>query len=388
MTSLPNEPIKVGVLFSSSGVTAPIELSQQRATILAAEEINHAGGINGRELQLVFRDPASTPARYAALIEQLIVEEQIRVVVGCYMSSTRKAVIPIVERHNALLFYPTLYEGFEYSRNVIYTGAAPNQNSLPLADYMLGHFGSRVFMVGSDYIYPYESNRIMSDLVFERGGEKLEEIYLPLDAGWSSYLSVAKKIAAQAPDFVFSTVVGSGISHMYRAFAEAGLDPYKTPIASLTTSETEVAAMGAALGEGHITAATYFQSVSDPVNQRCLANYHQRFGSGVVTDMCWEAAYFQMHVLANAMRITGGDDTNALLKTLPGLELNAPQGRIRIDEHNHHTYLHPRIGRLNRHGQFDILSDSPGWTRADPFVISHSLVDEAESHGGPDEVRS
>jgi len=238
MTPSSNVPIKVGVLFSSSGVTAPIELSQQRATILAAEEINLAGGINGRELQLVFRDPASTPARYAALIQQLIVEEQIRVVVGCYMSSTRKAVIPIVERHNALLFYPTLYEGFEYSRNVIYTGAAPNQNSLPLADYMLGQFGSRVFMVGSDYIYPYESNRIMSDLVFERGGEKLAEIYLPLDAPWSSYLSVAKKIAAQAPDFVFSTVVGSGISHMYRAFAEAGLDPYKTPIASLTTSET------------------------------------------------------------------------------------------------------------------------------------------------------
>ena len=111
------------------------------------------------------------------------------------------------------------------------------------------------------------------------------------------------------------------------------------------------------------------------MNRRCLANYHRRFGDHHVTDMCWEAAYFQMHVLANAMRQCGGDDVNALLNTLPGLELDAPQGRVRIDEHNHHTYLHPRIGRLDRRGQFEIVSEASGWTRADPFVISHSLVE-------------
>jgi len=375
MTALHNPPIKIGVLFSSSGLTAPIEQSQQRATILAAEEINAAGGINGRQLELIFRDPASIPSRYATMIEQLIVEEQVRVVVGCYMSSTRKAVIPVVERHNALLLYPTFYEGFEYSRNVIYTGATPNQNSVPLASYMLSNFGSRVFMVGSDYVYPYESNRIMSDLVFEQGGEKLGEVYIPLDAGWESYLNVARKIAALRPDFIFSTVVGTGISHLYRAFAEVGMNPYETPIASLSTSETEVAAMGADIGEGHITAATYFQSIDSPLNRKVIANYQRRFGETVQTDTCWEAAYFQMHLLASAMSIAGSDDPNALLNTLPGLEIDAPQGRVRIDEHNHHTYLHPRIGRLNSRGQFDIVSESAGWTPAAPFQISHTLID-------------
>jgi branched-chain amino acid transport system substrate-binding protein len=303
----------------------------------------------------------------------LLVEQRVRIVVGCYMSSTRKAVIPIVERHNALLFYPTLYEGFEYSRNVIYTGAVPNQVSLPLADYMLRHHGSRVFMIGSDYIYPYESNRVMSDLLFERHGEKLAELYVPLDATPDHFRAVARQIREQAPDFIFSTVVGEGTSHLYRAVAEVGLDPYKTPIATLTTSETEVAAMGSEFGEGHITAATYFQSLDSPLNRRCLASHRRRFGATLATDMCWEAAYFQMYLLADAMRRVGGDDTNALLGVLPGLVCDAPQGRVRIDETNHHTYLNPRIGRVNRQGQFDIVSEADGWTRADPFVITHAL---------------
>ncbi|MGF6573156.1 branched-chain amino acid transport system substrate-binding protein [Paraburkholderia sp. GAS333] len=378
MTQSNRDPIKVGVLFSASGVTAPIESSQQRATIFATEEINAAGGIDGRELQLILCDTESRPARYAELMNEMIAGAQTRVIVGCYMSSTRKAVLPILERHNALLLYPTLYEGFECSRNVIYTGAAPNQNSLPLAGYMLKHHGKRVFMVGSDYIYPYEANRVMSDLIFENGGEKLEEIYLPLNADYPSYQEVVKKIVAAEPDFIYSTVVGMGMAHLYRAYAEAGLDPCKCPIATLSTTETEFTAMGADLGEGHITSAPYFQSVDTAVNRDVITRFKRRFGDEVVTDMCWEAAYFQMHLLADAMRRTGNADPDALLHTLPGMELDAPQGRVRIDEQNHHTYLRPRIGRLNRHGQFDIIHEAPNWVRADPFVISYSL-DEADA---------
>jgi branched-chain amino acid transport system substrate-binding protein len=187
MKAKSTEPIRVGVLFSETGVTSVIEDSERMGTLLAIQEINDAGGINGRELQAVSYDPKSRPAHFAALAEKLILEERVHVILGCYMSSTRKAVIPVVERWNALLMYPTLYEGFEYSRNVIYTGAAPNQNSVQLAGFMLREFGSRVFMIGSDYIYPYESNRIMSDLILERGGEKAGEIYLPLDASWEDY---------------------------------------------------------------------------------------------------------------------------------------------------------------------------------------------------------
>jgi branched-chain amino acid transport system substrate-binding protein len=367
-----SDPIRIGVLYSRSGVTSAAELTQLQATMLAVEEINRAGGVSGREIELVCLDPQCQPRRYSDLAEQLILEHRVRVIVGCYMSSTRKAVIPIVERHNALLFYATPYEGFEYSRNVIYTGAAPNQSTLPLAGFMLTQFGSRVSMIGSDYVCPYESNRVMSDLILERGGEKVDETYLSLDAPWESYLDIAKRIKQLAPDFIFSTVVGEGIPHLYRAFAQVGLDPYRTPIASHMTSEAEIAVMGNDLAQGHITSAAYFQSVDTAANHDAVARYQARFGDDQPTNMCWEASYFQMHLLADAIRRVGSDDPTLLLRVLPGLEFDAPQGRVRIDEHNNHTYLHPLIGRVDAHGRFDIIGRAPERVKADPYVVSHS----------------
>ena len=369
------DPIRVGVLFSQTGVTSVIESSQRQATLLATEEINQAGGIDGRPLELVAYDPQSRPARYHALAEKMILEDRVRIIVGCYMSSSRKAVIPVVERWNGLLLYPTLYEGFEYSRNVFYTGAAPNQNSVQLADFMLRRFGSRVFMVGSDYIYPYESNRIMSDLILERGGEKVAEVYLPLDASQDEFTTIARRIKDTQPSFIFSTVVGDSTALLHRAYAQMGLKPEQMPIASLTTSEAEVQQMGADIAEGHITSAPYFQSVAEPVNLRCVDNYKRRFGDEQVTNQCWEAAYFQMHMLADAMRRMGSDSVSDLLRVLPGSSYAAPQGTIRIDEHNHHTYLHPRIGRVNAAGQFDIVEQVERTVRPDPYLVSHSLQD-------------
>jgi branched-chain amino acid transport system substrate-binding protein len=371
-SSNPLDPIKIGVLYSGSGVTSAVELTQLRATVLAVEELNRAGGVLGREIELVCLDPQCQPRHYASLAEQLILEHRVRVIIGCYMSSTRKAVIPIVERHNALLFYATPYEGFEYSRNVIYTGAAPNQNTLPLAGFMLTNFGSRVCMIGSDYVCPYESNRVMSDLILERGGEKVDETYLALDAPWESYLDAAKRIKQLAPDFIFSTVVGEGIAHLYRAFASVGLDPYRMPIASHMTCEADVAIMGSAVCEGHITSATYFQSLDTIANRAAVARYRARFGDELTTNMCWEAAYFQMYLLADAIRRVGSDDPTLLQRVLPGLEFDAPQGRVRIDEHNNHTYLHPLIGRVNAHGRFDIIGRAPDRVKADPYVVSHT----------------
>lgn len=375
MKSNSTEPIRVGVLFSETGVTAVIERSEKQGTLLAIQEVNEAGGINGRELELISYDPQSRPALYMSQAKRLLMEDRVQVILGCYMSSTRKAVIPVVERWNGLLLYPTLYEGFEYSRNVIYTGAAPNQNSVQLAEFMMREFGSRVFMVGSDYIYPYESNRIMSDLLLEHGGEKVAEVYLPLDASWEAYISVALKIKATNPDFIFSTVVGSGTSLLHKAYAQVKLDPLKMPIASLTTCEAEVRHMGADIAEGHITSAPYFQSVDTETNKRCVAKFKNRFGPDEVTNMCWEAAYFQTHLLADAMRRANGANVLDLLRVLPGSEFSAPQGKVRIDEHNHHTYLRPRIGRVNAKGQFDILQQTERWVRPDPYLVSHSLRD-------------
>jgi branched-chain amino acid transport system substrate-binding protein len=369
------DPIKVGVLFSKTGVTSTIEVSQLQGTLLAFEEINEAGGIDGRELLPVYYDPASSPGMYKTLAEKLIVDDGVRTILGCYMSSTRKAVLPVVQRWNAMLMYPTLYEGFEYSDNVVYTGAAPNQNSIQLADFMLREFGSRVYMVGSDYVYPYESNRIMSDILLERGGKRIAERYVKLDAGAGDFTEVVDDIKRQQPDFIFSTVVGQATAHFYRAYADAGLDSARMPIASLTTSEAEVAEMGADVAAGHITAAAYFQSVDTELNRRCVAKVKARHGGDAVTNMCWEAAYFQTYLLAGALNAVGTDNIQQLLPAIFGMEFSAPQGPVRIDAANHHTYLTPRIGRVARDGQFEILHAAARPVKPDPYLVDHSAQD-------------
>ncbi|KZK27737.1 amino acid ABC transporter substrate-binding protein [Delftia sp. GW456-R20] len=380
-----NDPVRVGILYSATGTTSTIGQSQLQGAQLAIDEINEAGGLLGRELVAVRYDPASTPARYAALAEQLIVRDGINVIFGCYMSSSRKAVIPIVEKWNKLLFYPTLYEGFEFSGNVIYTGAAPNQNSVQLADYMTSSFGARVYLIGSDYIYPYESNRIMGELVMQHpGSDKLGEHYLPLDATERDYAAIMQDIRARQPDFIFSTVVGDSTASLYRAYADAGFNPQTMPIASLTTSEAEIAQMGADVAAGHFTAAPYFQSIDSPANARCLARLRQRLGDDCRPNLCWEAAYFQMHLFANAFRQAGSDRIGELLPHLLGSEFDAPQGRIRLDPDNHHTWLHPRVGRANAQGGFTIVRQATRAVSPDPYLVTHSLGDWTASLGALD----
>jgi branched-chain amino acid transport system substrate-binding protein len=370
------DPVKVGVLYSQTGATSAIESSQRLGTLLAIEEINESGGIGGREIEAVEYDPASDTHQFRALAERLVVVDNVNVIFGCYMSSTRKAVMPVVEKYNRVLFYATLYEGFEFSNNIIYTGAAPNQNSVQLADFMMSTFGGRVYLVGSDYIYPYESNRIMSDLVTQRpGGSVVAQRYVPLDAGERDFDSIVSEIRELQPDFIFSTVVGNATQHLYRAYAEAGLNPKKMPIASLTTSEVEVAQMGAKAAAGHFTAAPYFAAIDSPENLRVLKRFRARFGDDVRPNACWEAAYFQVHMFANAMRASGTDRTPVLMPQLLGAEVLAPQGRVRIEPTNQHTHLYPRIGRVNSKGDFTIVRASNNAVAPDPYLVTHSLGD-------------
>ena len=368
------DPIRVGVLFSRAGTTSRVEISQLFATFFAIREINDGGGIDGRELVAVHYDPECVPQKYRLLAEKLVQDDRINVIFGCYMSSTRKAVMPVVEKWQRLLLYPTPYEGFEFSRNIIYTGAAPNQNSAQLADYMTRHFGVRIYLVGSDYIYPYESNRIMSDFILERpGGTKLAERYVRLDATERDFLPIARDIKDKQPDFVFSTVVGKGTRMLYQACADAGIDPAKTPIASLTTSEAEVSEMGTRIAAGHITAAPYFQAVDTPVNRECLARFRALYGDEIEPNMCWEAAYFQVHMFARAMKQSGSDEIDRLLPYLLGSEFDAPQGRVRIDPANHHTRLYPRIGRVGDDGRFLVVAESRVGVDADPYLVNHAV---------------
>src|SRR6202162_853465 len=191
---------RVGVLFSRSGLTAVSESEHFFGTALAIQEINAAGGVLGREIEVVAYDPGSSPETYRKMADRLLTEDGASVIFGCSTSAERKAVLPVVERRNGLLWYPSLYEGFEYSPNVIYTGAAPNQNSFQLSEYLIQNCGPRFYFVGTDYIYPRESNRIMRDLVEARGGQVVAETYVPMLASDDELSALVTDIAARQPD--------------------------------------------------------------------------------------------------------------------------------------------------------------------------------------------
>lgn len=351
-------------------------MSQWRGSILAVEEINQRGGVAGRELSVVHYDPGSDPAHFRALAEKLILDDGVNVIFGGYTSSSRKAMLPVVEKHNRLLVYSQQYEGFEFSENIIYSGASPNQNGLPLAEYMTSTYGARCYMVGSRYVYPYECNRTMQELLLQHpDGAILGERYLDLDAPREQFIDVVADIRKKRPDFIFCTVIGRTVPHLYEAFAAAGLDSAAMPIGSLNTSETEIGLMERGVAAGHITAAPYFQSICTPENQSALARHVARFGAEHPTDMNWEAAYYQMHMVANAFNAAGSDDIGTLMPHLLGAEFAAPQGRVHIDRVNHHMALYPRIGRAGSDGQFTILRESANAVPPDPYMASQSLGD-------------
>jgi urea transport system substrate-binding protein len=251
-----NGEIKVGILFSLTGTTAIIEESLHKATLLAIEEINEAGGINGMRIVPVEEDPASDPATFADRARKLVVGDRCVSVFGSYTSASRKAVLPVFERRDNLYWYPTLYEGRECSKNVIYTGAVPNQQQDEFIPWLFEKFGPRFYLIGSNYIYPREENNYCKKLLADLGGEVVEEEYVPL--GHSEFSSVINKIRSTQPNVLFSTVVGDSVVALHRQYRSAGLDPDKMPMASLTTSENEIAAMGGDAAAGHFTSAPYF----------------------------------------------------------------------------------------------------------------------------------
>ena len=363
---------RIGVLYSRSGVTATTESQHFFGTVLAVEEINALGGVLGRPLEPVVYDPRSDSEEYRRLAARLLLDDEVGVIFGGCTSHCRKAMLPVVERSNSLLWYASVYEGFEYSPNVIYTGAAPNQGSMQLAAYLIQHCGSRIFLVGADYIYPRETNRIMRETVEQRGGEILDETYLRLGCDQAEIADVVDDIRRIQPDVVFSTLIGSDAERFYRCYHEAGLSAERIPIASLTLTEAEVAQIGPALCAGHITAATYFNSVDTPANAPFLERWRARFGTRPASVYS-EASYSQMHLFARALQRVGGMDTRRLVQAVHQVAFDAPGGRLAVLSENNHCVLTPRIGICRDDGAFDVVWQSPEAVRPDPYLTALGL---------------
>lgn len=363
-------PIEIGFLFSQSGVTSLVEKSQRQAALLAVDEVNAAGGVLGEELLVADSDPASDPVRFRAEAGRLL-DGNVAALFGCYMSSTRKAVLPLVEQRRSLLFYPTLYEGFEYSASCIYSGAAPNQNARALADYLTENYGTRYFFVGSNYVFPYESNRIMRDLLSNRGAEVVDEVYIPLKPQPEDIQRVIAMIQAAGPVVIFSTVVGDGAVDFYRAYHAAGFDPAKQPISSLTFGEPEVRALGREASIGHIKAAPYFNVLSSAANRTFITAYRTKFGDDTPVCAEAEAAYLQVRLFAEAASRAGETGVEMILRTLPTFTFEAPQGPVRIDGRTHHTYLWPRVAVVRDHGGFEVVRESASPVAPEPYLVEH-----------------
>jgi branched-chain amino acid transport system substrate-binding protein len=359
---------RVGVLFSRSGLMAVSESEHFFGTALAIEEINNAGGILGREIEVVAYDPGSIPETYRKMADRLLTEDGASVIFGCSTSAERKAVLPAIERRNGLLWYPSLYEGFEYSPNVIYTGACPNQNSFPLAEYIVRKNGPRVHLIGSNYIYPRESNRIMRDLVESYSGQVVGEQYVNMEAGDPELTRALEAIRMQSPDVVFSTIVGRTAQRFYRLFATMGFDPARVPIASLTMAEGELREIGPEFCVGHLTAASYFGSLKRENNIRFKTAFANAYGKDRPVSMWSAGAYAQVKLFERALTQAGSLDTQRLVDAALGLSLDAPEGPIQIDPDNNHAWLTPRIGRVRPDGEFDIVWEGKSPIKPDPYL--------------------
>lgn len=364
---------KVGLLFSRASLTAASETAQANATHLAIAEVNDSGGINGRRVTAIDGDPGADPNDYRDSALHLCDHHQVQVLFGTHMSSTRKVVLPVVESRRRLLFYPTLYEGFEYSPYCFYTGSAPNQNSLQLARYVLQTYGGRVLFVGGSYVYPYESNRIMRELFEQAGGEIVDEIYLPFHATAEDFDRVMQRVRETAPDAIYSTIVGSDIPSLHRAYRQAGFDPARLPIVSLATNEVDVQAMTDEEAEGHISAAPWFSTLQTPASQAFVSHYRARFGEGAAITAGAEAAYFQVHLFAQAARRAADDSVQALREALAGARFDAPQGTVQIDPQTQHTWLWPRIARLDDRRQFQLVLESAEAVPPSPYMVDYQM---------------
>ena len=371
--------IKVGLLHSLSGTMAISETSVVDATRLAIEEINARGGVLGRRLKIVPADGASDWPTFAREARRLIVDEQVQVVFGCWTSASRKTVKPVFEEHDHLLFYPVQYEGLERSPNIVYTGAAPNQQIIPGADWAFANLGRRMMLVGSDYVFPRMANAIIRDQVALLGGEILAERYLLL--GSDEVGEIVQEIKAARPDVVLNTINGDSNVAFFRALRAAGVTADEVPVMSFSVAEDELRHLRAEDRQamvGDYAVWNYFQTIDTPENQAFVRRFKARFGEDRVVDDPMEAGYFGVHLWAQAVREAGSASPAAVRKALGGQRFVAPGGDVWIEPGNHHTWKTVRVGRVTADGQFAIVWSSGRPLRPEPFPPHRSV--QAWSH--------
>ncbi|MEC4983659.1 MAG: urea ABC transporter substrate-binding protein [Oscillatoria sp. PMC 1068.18] len=354
------DTIKVGILHSLSGTMAISETTVVDAEKLAIEEINEAGGVLGKQIEAVVEDGASDWPTFAEKATKLIDQDNVTTVFGCWTSASRKAVLPVFESKDHLLWYPVQYEGQECSKNVFYTGAAPNQQIEPAVTWLMENKGKQFFLVGSDYVFPRTANTIIKEQVKAEGGEIVGEDYLPL--GNTEVTQIITKIKSALPDggVIFNTLNGDSNVAFFKQMQGAGLGPDKYPVMSVSIAEEEVKQIGVEYLKDHYASWNYYQTVENPKNEEFVNNFKAKYGDDRVTNDPMESAYNMIYLWKQAVEKAGtADDLEKVREAAVGQTFDAPQGKITMQP-NHHISQTVRIGQVRDDGLFDIVWSSDG----------------------------
>jgi len=350
--------------------------------MMAFDEINAKGGVLGKKIEPVVVDPASNWDLFAEKAKQLLLQDKVAVTFGCWTSVSRKSVLPVFENNNGLLFYPVQYEGEECSKNVFYTGATPNQQLIPAAEYLMSKEGGaykKFYLLGTDYVFPRTANKILRAFLLAKGipADSIAEEYTPFNhQDYQTIVGKIKRFASGGNAAVLSTINGDSNVPFYKEFANQGLRSENAPIMAFSVAEDELRGMDTSALVGHLAAWNYYQSVSTPQN-KTFVNAFKAYakkanlpgGDKRVTDDPMEAAYFGVHIWKQAAEKAKSLEVDAVRKAVYGQEFLAPGGKIKMDEANQHTYKPVLIGEILKDGQFKVVSRSKGLVKAEPWSI-------------------
>jgi len=367
------ETIKVGVLHSLSGTMAISETTLKDTVLMMVEEQNAAGGLLGKKLEAVVVDPASNWPLFAEKARELIAKEKVDVIFGCWTSVSRKSVLPVIEELNGLMFYPVQYEGEESSKNVFYTGAAPNQQAIPAVDYLMEELEvKRWVLAGTDYVYPRTTNKILEAYLKSKGvaEEDIMISYTPFGhSDWQSIVSEIKTFGSKGKKAaVVSTINGDANIPFYKELGNQGVSAVDIPVVAFSVGEEELSGMDTSALVGHLAAWNYFQSVESDENEAFIAQWKKHTGDDKrVTNDPMEATYIGFKMWVEAVKKAGTTDTDAVEQAMIGISLPNLTGGMAVMNKNHHLSKPVLIGEIQEDGQFLVVSETEGTVPGDAW---------------------
>jgi urea transport system substrate-binding protein len=368
-TGASGDTIKVGILHSLSGTMAISEVSVRDAELLAIEEINAKGGVLGKKIEAKVEDGASDWPTFAEKAQKLISVDKVVTTFGGWTSASRKAMLPVFEKNKALLWYPVQYEGLETSPYIFYSGATTNQQIIPGMDYLKAQGKTKIFLVGSDYVFPRTANKEIKAYAAANGITIVGEEYTPL--GHTEYSTVVNKLKDAKPDAVFNTLNGDSNVAFFKQFKAAGLTAQSMPVMSVSVAEEEVRGIGPENVVGHLTAWNYYQTTDTPANKTFVEAYKKKFGANRVVGDPIEAGYIQVYLWAAAVEKAGTTEVEAVRKAADGITFDAPEGKVTIDGATQHLYKTARIGVIEANGLIKEVWASPAPIKPDPYLKSY-----------------